>query len=430
MYVEGSDEIFFNLYQSSSGFLSDHLLEKIIQEIKLSDKGILFMPKNLTTESIDCMKADFDKLISLGVNLKDKFIGVNLYNSDNYLTGPICEKLKQFEAYLSTQNANLVIVAEDLFNLDQIVITNMKLDDEVNYINSLRLEAENNRPLNDMEKFLMVYDFCTNFKYQENENHKEYSRNITSILNSTDIVCVGYAILMREMCARLGIECYNISSTVIDKELQVDIGGHQNNIVVLDNKMYYADACWDCYTPKSKGLKLYNHCLIPIEDKNNFAKVDVDYNEFSCPLGKKDYFLSQAKDFLKRLEDDTLESVNEIDGFLLNFNKLNKNNETPTFDMQWDITKMKYDEFRKLKLNFELNIVIRRLKQYEYGSSIDYETFEKALMNTYLAKGMNEKSAQSLLDRTMDINERRAKKKFNKKATNCFVVGKTKELEL
>ena len=78
----------------------------------------------------------------------------------------------------------------------------------------------------------------------------------------------------------------------------------------------------------------------------------------------------------------------------------------------------------------KLKIIIDYLKKYEYGETISHEVFEQALLNTYIAKGMSGKAAQSLLDRTMSLNERRAKKTFNTNGVNCFYVGRTSQLEL
>lgn len=433
MYVEGSDDIFYSLYQTSGSFFTKYNKEKKVQDIISQDKGILFLPEKINLDSIETIIKTFNELISLGVDLKNKFIGINLYASDNYISTEICKKIKELETHVSSVGANLVIVAEDLFEIDEIIEANSKLDAEIKYIQSLKVPTENNRPLNDIEKFLMAYDFCTNFKYQENEEHREYARNITSIMNSTDIVCVGYASLLKEMCNRLGIECYNISSYILDKNTKTELGGHQNNIVVLDGKMYYADACWDCTRPEAKGLKLYNHCLIPIEDKDNFIDTDVVYSEHSCVLGYKDENLNKAKNYLKALTEEKEDLYREIDLFINKFKTTIDEKTVKPFNFNLYDSKLPFDEYVKLKKKYEskqeLELIIAYLKKYEYGA-ISYEAFEQSLMNTYLAKGMSVNSAQNLLNRTMALNEKRAQKTFNKKSTNCFYVGSTNELEI
>ncbi len=435
MYVEGADDIFYSLHQYENGFITKYTWENKVKEIIEGDKGILFYPDAINPEIITQIKRTFDELVLAGVNVKNKFIGINLYIDECYLSKSNCSLLSDVKQHMSKFGADLVIVAEDLFELDQIITTNLKLDAEIDYINSLKVPTENNRPLNDMEKFLLVYDFCTNFKYQENEEHREYARNITSIMNSSDIVCVGYAAIMKEMCNRLGIECFTVSSIVKDKTTGYELGGHQNNIVVLNGQLYYADACWDCYRPEAKGLKMYNHCLIPVDDRSNFKAVEVVYTDYGCSWGNKQKYIDQAKKYLTDLQEGTKDIQDELKMFLIKFKKIFE--ESDIKPVKFDVLHCQetdYAEYGK-QINLqnqtqELISIVNYFNKYEYGGVLSLDDFERALYNIYLAKGMAENKAKNLLYRTMELNERRAKKTFNANATNCFAAGKQQELEI
>ena len=432
-------EIFYSLYQYSEGeFFLEYNRDKEIKEIIEKDMGILFQPQKIDINLIKAIEKTLIELQQQGYNVQQKFIGIEYSNDkQSYLTAEDCNILKAFEVFLKDKfNADLVISSvEDIYNIDDIINVNAKLDSEIEYINSLTVSSENDRPLNDMEKFILVYDFCTNFKYQENNENRFLSRNLTSILTSTNIVCVGYAELMKEMCTRLGIECYTQSLVVYDKKTKNERSGHRNNVVILDGKMYYADACWDCQRPESKGLKFYNHCLLPMEDKENFRKVEVQY--YNNALGN---FKEYKKNIIEYI--DELKISNKVNDEIKEFISSNYNilkdikfDEFPTvenfFTLEREINYEEYGDWQdRIVTEQKLKYLLDYYNKYEYGEPISYDTFEQSLMNIYLAKGMSEKSAQSLLDRTMEINEKRAMKCFNENAANCFVAGRTQELEI
>lgn len=426
MFINNIDEIFMSIYDRGETFLTQYNKDKIVEEIRNSNKGLLFRTDKVDINAYNKIKKALTELKDLGIQFEDKLIGIDLPTDHPYFKTKDCVDLCEFEKYLNNINAQLVVAAEDLFTVDDILKTNSKLDDEINYINSLTVPHEKGRKLNQMEKFLMVYDYCTYFKYHENYDNKALSRNITSILNSRDIVCVGYASLMKEMCDRLGIECYTCSSDIYNKKDDQYLGGHQNNMVVLDGKIYYADACWDSKRDIDKGLKLYNYCLIPVQDKNYFKRNKVKYTSRNTFKNIKND-MSRAKQSIESLKNNI--EIEETKDFLMEFHDLTKDINLEK-EFQFDITKP-YAEQYKLKENQEkidkLKFISQHLQKYEYGEAISAEKFEDALINIYLAKGMNQKSAQNLLQRTIEVNVNRSKKIFDENATNCFACDFQKE---
>lgn len=431
--IKESDEVrlFLTLFETSVNNTfepSNYKTEETLNSFIAENKGLLFVPKEINEQLIEKVKKAILKLSDIGFKLNDKLIAFRM-DTDRYLTTKELQVLIKLEEFLKENKAYLTIEAEDLFSLDEIISTNDKLNSEIDYINSLTVPTENNRPLNEMEKFILAYDFCTNFKYNENKKNKSASRYITSILNGDNIVCVGYSRLLSEMCRRLNIECHGMGITCIDKKTQKE-DGHRNNIAVINNKMYYADACWDCARSGDKGLKLYNHCLIPIEDRNHVVDCNVEYDKFNN-LPKTPQHLEKALKMYKALKNDEI-SHKECRDFIMSYyditsKPINDDEIDDKNEKSWEVRYQKLEKNRTLK---KLEFLIKYLKDHQHGEAISYEIFEQSLMNIYLAKGMDQKKAQNLLERTMEINEKRALKCFDENATNCFIKGKTNELKV
>ena len=428
IHLDEEEALFLRVYDKDECFkVGEYKKQEKIQSLLTENKGLLFTTEQFNEQTLPKVKACLEELKQEGFVVGGKMIAFQM-PYDQYLTGEELGYLIEIEQYLQSNGAELVIEAEDLFNLSDIIGTNEKLEAEVDYINSLTVPSENNRPLNEIEKFLLAYDFCTNFKYNENNNNASKSRYITSILNGENIVCVGYAKLLSEICKRLGIECHSVSVSCFDERTKQK-EGHQNNIVVIGNKTYYADACWDCSRAGDKGLKFYNFCLIPLADRNAIKGVKVEYNEFNnLPFAEED--LKIATNYLKQIETDQF----DIEKCLNFCSKYSNVVGQIKVDLDCETNHLTYKEIinlrEKIKAKKELETIISYLKVHQPGDSFDFETIEQALLNTYLAKGMTDRDAQSLLDRTMEINERRAKKNFGVEATNCFSVGRTEGLEV
>ena len=429
--LKDENGLFLTLYDRKSSetfepstYKTEETLNSFIEE----KKGLLIIPNEINYQTLARVKQTIEKLSKIGFDLNGKMIAFQM-SSQEYLTTKELEYLIEIEQYLQNNNAELVIEAEDLFYLNEIIATNERLNAEIDYINSLTVPSENNRKLNEMEKFIMAYDFCTNFKYNEHESNKSKSRYITSILNGNNIVCVGYAKLLTEMCRRLNIESHSVSVSCIIKTTN-EREGHQNNIVVLDGKMYYADACWDSQHKENKGLKLYNHCLIPMSDRNEIIDCSIEYDKINN-LSRTPEHLQEVQDLYRQLKNDQI-SYKDCQDFLMKYYEvtsrpIKEDDLDDKTETDWD---KRYKLLEKNITLKRLELLINYLKEHQHGEAISYEAFEQSLMNIYLAKGMREKSAQSLLDRTLELNEKRAKKCFTENAQNCFVTGRTQELEL
>lgn len=169
---------------------------------------------------------------------------------------------KEFDFYVSD--------GENLYSLDETMSAYAKVRAIAEEINS-----HEGSPF---EKFIEIYDYVTSFVYKENPENKMAARDVISILNGDDIVCVGYARILKYLCSVVGIDCKCVSSDLFDKEGNYT-SSHQCNLVYLKDEKYgidgyyHVDACWDS-AKGSQKVKTYAHCLIPVEDVKHYAKKD------------------------------------------------------------------------------------------------------------------------------------------------------------
>ena len=119
------------------------------------------------------------------------------------------------------------------------------------------------------EKYLMIYRYVSQREYILNEETPGRTRDLISILNNNDIVCAGYASLLKYICNEVGIECEAQSLYADDM-----FGGesHANNRVYIKDEKYgidgwyYVDATWDSGVNSRNEEFRYAYCLIPIND--------------------------------------------------------------------------------------------------------------------------------------------------------------------
>lgn len=99
---------------------------------------------------------------------------------------------------------NNQFVFKEGFSIQEAIIASKKVNDWVDEINNAKI---NNEKLSPLEKYLYAYQICTDFYYNESNEKLGKSRFLFGVLNSDNIVCVGYAGLLTELCNRLDIPC-------------------------------------------------------------------------------------------------------------------------------------------------------------------------------------------------------------------------------
>lgn len=190
------------------------------------------------------------------------------------------ENLIELEYELGQSFVSLYLTEEDdKYSLEQTIDAYLKCKEFADSIKNLDATP--------FEKYLMIYRFVTDRVYKESEEGLGKSRNLISILNGDDIVCVGYAKLLKYLCNSVGIQCETQVMDVIQNGSKTP-GRHQNNIVYLkDDKYgidgyYYVDACWDSVNKGGVPFLKYTYALVPFEDvkKMKGARMNFDSTNF------------------------------------------------------------------------------------------------------------------------------------------------------
>ena len=151
--------------------------------------------------------------------------------------------------------------------LHQAIEIYAQLDTIVNRIKALNLSP--------FEQFLAVHDYAANRIYKEvhwtEEMHK--SRALLNVMSGDNIVCVGYANIVKELCNRLAIDCKIIRGAYVNQNTRMREGdAHVANIVhIVDEKYgidgyYFCDACWDSKNSPDQSYNTYTYSAIPIQD--------------------------------------------------------------------------------------------------------------------------------------------------------------------
>jgi len=178
--------------------------------------------------------------------------------------------------------------------IESLISSTIKLNSIVDRVKNATNDGQ---PLSVFEKYMMIYYYVTDFMYNEQNEMSEKSRNWIYVLESKEIVCVGYHELIKKICDRVfspeEVCVAPSSATINDKEGNFS-GYHKASLIYMNDPKYgihglmHSDACWDAVD--EKGRKFINHCCIPIED--------MMYGDYSI-----EFTSDVAKWYLRRFED-------------------------------------------------------------------------------------------------------------------------------
>ena len=189
-----------------------------------------------------------------------------------------CKTLEQVDNYLrETKDKELMISHNKdefhIYGFRKTLNANRKLD---SVADKIRNAKNNGEPLSPFEKFMVAYEYVTNFAYNEGGDvlHHETSHWIP-VLEGDKIVCAGYASLLETLCNRIftqnEVKVFNQGLRVFHKNENISLVGHGNNTVFIkDDKynidgLFYADPCWDSINANRKD-KPQAYCCIPLRD--------------------------------------------------------------------------------------------------------------------------------------------------------------------
>lgn len=299
---------------------------------------------------------------------------------------------------LGLENENIT------WSVNEIIDSNIKIDNIVNEINS--------KNLSDVEKLLYAYLIVTENKYKDvNKNYTYLARSVYGVLNSDEICCVGYCELFKEIVKRLNINVKLFSNNVWTLIINEHFGLHRNLICYIkDDKynidgFYYLDPTWDAKIDEHDKDRL-NFFLIYLNEIKNI-------NEYEIVKNKIEY---SGYKLLPRLEG-SVTSINRLENsdkvsFYNNGAEINE--EFSKFilkDKKFSyIFKNKTDDEKINLLEKNFNVILEEIKNNT--TYIKKETFFKIL--TRVIEQKENLTSEKLYKRVKNIIE--YNKIFNKMA--------------
>ena len=157
------------------------------------------------------------------------------------------------------------------------------------------------KDLSPLEKLAIIYSFTAYKVYKKNENNPGLSRDLISVLNSKEIVCVGYANIFKTLCEKVGIPCR-----------MVLMGTATNNVAGRDHvncRAYVTDTKYGV-----DGYYDFDPCFDSVSIKDKFLKESNKFSFFMLPLG--DYPKNKAMEFTyKDGYDSMIEGAQMLDSY-------------------------------------------------------------------------------------------------------------------
>ena len=270
------------------------------------------------------MRKDSDTLIIKNPNTIDECIATINSSKQKYTRVLIYLDNKDYPDLDKLNSLNIpyyIVSNHTLYNIEEF----KEMRETINYYKSL---VTNLSPL---EQITYIYDLIKSYPYKETAN-KEQSRYIKNIIQTGNIVCVGYTNFICQILSELGYTCYRVVLTTNNT-------GHERFIVKINdekyniNNIFAFDATFDSakdlslvtdesgkkvyrsidsqVKPTDKVLKkydnliLYKHFLIPLIEygivfPNETIKSIKEY-ESSKTIGDTDYYnMLQTKHVNKR----------------------------------------------------------------------------------------------------------------------------------
>ena len=161
---------------------------------------------------------------------------------------------------------------ETCWTVDDVIQANSKIDKIVEKIKEKKISP--------FETMVFIHKLVTQrFEYKEGTN-AESCRVLPGIFKNQEIVCSGYASMVKAIIDRLNIpelSCDIVGCEIYDKSLALNLeGAHCHNLVhIKDEKYgidgtYMEDACWDSKSEDYELGRGFAHCLYPVDDLEHF----------------------------------------------------------------------------------------------------------------------------------------------------------------
>ena len=211
------------------------------------------------------------------------------------------EKLKKLNEYLLNNTGREIIFIEsdissnNKWNLKQIIYAHERIQKVCDVILKFNLSP--------FETVAFIYKIITkSFAYKENEDDTGLARSIIGVLNTDNIVCVGYSLLIKAIIDKLDYPDLICDGTTIEVQIEDNLDnqfkdiinsgeGHMKNLIFIkDDKyevdgVYLLDSTYDSKRPKFPNGLGFSNFMIPVTDLIEYKdcrikQYDDSYDEF------------------------------------------------------------------------------------------------------------------------------------------------------
>lgn len=239
----------------------------------------------------------FEKLIKksneLNLNLNVFITGYSQFGSEKehvhmLFKNEILTTLIALNNYLISNNISPIkflennTLPQNAWTLKEVFDANQEID---SLVETIKLQQ-----FSPFEAIIFIHHYITNkFQYKENSENPEISRSIVGVLNSDNIVCVGYAELTKAIIDKLNmpglssetlesvIKSVNKNQTLLEKSHLTGVDDNMNfahlqNLITIDDPKYnikgtyVSDTCWDSKNDEFDMGKGFGYCMFPVDD--------------------------------------------------------------------------------------------------------------------------------------------------------------------
>ena len=227
---------------------------------------------------------------AIGVPLSVYVSGYSKFNKDSTPVEMLFSQklLNTFVAlnnYLVNNGANpLRFLEEPLYpewawTMEEVAKANGEIDLIVDFIKMCNFSP--------LEAAAYIHQYITaQFGYKENDDKPTQPRSIVGILNSDDIVCVGYALFTKAIIDKLNMpglkadtfvsvirpKVKNMTPVKLENKFPIKGFAHEQNLITINDPKYnvkgtyITDACWDSKDKENPDGQGFANYMYPVTD--------------------------------------------------------------------------------------------------------------------------------------------------------------------
>lgn len=222
--------------------------------------------------------------VPLGLMDEDGFWSVDVVCKENGFSKNELENLYALQKTLEKHDTGVLFKDSpsnfsEVYTIKDALVAYNKLNGFADFVKSKRLST--------VEKLALCYAFTASRVYSKNDESYGATRDLIAVLNSDDIVCVGYTKIFQNLCSQLGLEC-KISEVKLENKEKGEVGLHVNCRVYVDDPKYKVkgyfdfDPTFDARTisqVQNNQLNTFTYFMMPIGDYKNNKRRKVSYKD-------------------------------------------------------------------------------------------------------------------------------------------------------